>query len=86
MGHLRVHTSRRGRRPLDLGKSAPSMKAFIVTAGVAFGLLFLAHVARIFEEGTHLLTQPVFLGTTLGSAAACGWAMVILKRGTRGPT
>jgi hypothetical protein len=62
------------------------MKAFIVTAAVAFALLFLAHVARVFEEGTHLLTQPVFLGTTIGSAAACIWAIVILKRGTRGQT
>jgi hypothetical protein len=62
------------------------MKAFIATAGVAFGLLFLAHVARIFAEGTHLLTQAIFLATTVGSAGACIWAIIILKRGTRGPT
>jgi hypothetical protein len=62
------------------------MKAFVATAGVAFGLLFLAHVARIFTEGAHLLTEPIFLGTTIGSAGACIWAFVILQRGTRGPT
>jgi len=62
------------------------MRAFVATAGVAFGLLFLAHVARVFEEGAHLLTEPIFLATTVGSAGACLWAIVILKRGTRGPT
>lgn len=61
------------------------MKAFIVTAAVAFGLLTLAHIARLFEEGTHLLREPVFFGTTIGSAAICAWAIVILRRGIRGP-
>ena len=62
------------------------MKAFIVTAAIAFGLLTLAHIARVFEEGAHLLRQPIFLGTTVGSAAICFWAIVILRRGIRGPT
>jgi hypothetical protein len=56
------------------------MKAFVATTGVAFGLLFLAHIARIFAEGAHLLTEPVFLATTVGSASICAWAIVILKR------
>ena len=36
------------------------MKAYIVTTGAAFGLLTLAHIARMFEEGAHLITQPSF--------------------------
>jgi hypothetical protein len=56
------------------------MKAFIVTAAAAFGLLALAHVARIVEEGAHLLTQPIFLATTVGSAGICVWAIVILRQ------
>ena len=64
------------------------MKAYVVTTGVAFGLLALAHITRIFEEGTHLLTEPIFLATSVGSASICVWAIVILRqrRGTRGPT
>ena len=64
------------------------MKAYVVTTGVAFGLLALAHIARVFVEGAHLLTEPIFLATTVGSAGICVWAMVILRqrRGTLGPT
>ena len=56
------------------------MKAYMVTTGTAFGLLTLAHVARIFEEGVHLIIQPVFLVTTVGSACICMWAIFLLKK------
>jgi len=56
------------------------MKAYIITTGTAFGLLTLAHVARIFEEDVHLITQPVFLVTTVGSACICVWAILLLKK------
>jgi hypothetical protein len=59
------------------------MKAYIVTTGVAFALLALAHLARIFEEGAHLITEPIFLATTVGSVGMCVWAIVILKQPTR---
>jgi hypothetical protein len=59
------------------------MKAYIVTTGAAFGLLALAHIARIFEEGAHLITEPLFLVTTVGSVSICVWAIIILKRPTR---
>jgi|SRR5215472_5420543 len=44
------------------------MRAYIATTGAAFGLLTLAHIARMFEEGAHLITQPVFLLTTWQNA------------------
>jgi hypothetical protein len=56
------------------------MRAYIVTTGAAFGLLTLAHIARMFEEGVHLITQPVFLLTTVGSASVCVWAIILLKK------
>ena len=56
------------------------MRAYIVTTGAAFGLLTLAHIARMFEEGAHLITQPVFLLTTVGSASVCVWAIILLKK------
>ncbi|HYS56365.1 MAG TPA: hypothetical protein VER58_21615 [Thermoanaerobaculia bacterium] len=56
------------------------MKTYIATTGVAFGLLVLAHVARVFQEGGHLLKEPFFLATTVGSAGVCVWAIILLKK------
>ena len=56
------------------------MRAYIVTTGAAFGLLTLTHIARMFEEGAHLITQPVFLLTTVGSASVCVWAIILLQK------
>jgi hypothetical protein len=56
------------------------MKAYIVTTGAAFGLLALAHIARMFEEGAHLIGEQVFLATTVGSVSVCVWAIILLKR------
>jgi len=56
------------------------MKAYIVTTGAAFGLLTLAHIARMFEEGAHLIKQSVFLLTTVGSASVRVWAIILLKK------
>ena len=56
------------------------MKSYIVTTGAAFGFLFLAHVARVIDEGTQLLGQPVFLLTTIGSLGVCAWAIALLTK------
>jgi hypothetical protein len=56
------------------------MKAYIVTTGIAFGLIALAHFARLASEGMHLIKEPVFLLTTLGSISICVWAVVLLKK------
>jgi hypothetical protein len=59
------------------------MKSYIMTTGAAFGLIALAHIVRIFAEGAHLITEPLFLFTTVGSVSICVWAIVILKQPTR---
>ena len=56
------------------------MKTYIVTTGAAFGLLTLAHIARLFAEGVRLMIEPVFVITTVGSACVCIWAIVLLKK------
>ena len=56
------------------------MKSYIVTTGGAFGLLALAHIARMFEEGAHLIREPIFLLTTVGSVSVCVWAIILLKK------
>ena len=56
------------------------MKAYVATTGAAFGLLVLAHVARLFAEGTPVLREPIFLVTTAGTLGACVWAIMLIKR------
>jgi hypothetical protein len=50
------------------------MRAYLVTTGAAFV------IAHMFEEGVHLITQPGFLLTTVGSASVCVWAIILLKK------
>ena len=50
------------------------VRAYVIATGAIFGLITLAHVWRVYEEGTRLLTQPGFILTTLLSAGLCLWA------------
>ena len=59
------------------------MKAYIVTTGVIFGLITLAHIWRAVEEGPHLATEPVFILLTVAAAGLCLWAFRLLWRAPR---
>ena len=56
------------------------MKAYIITTGVIFGLITVAHIMRFVMEGSRLATEPVFILLTLLSAALCVWAWQVLRR------
>jgi hypothetical protein len=56
------------------------VRSYIVTTGAAAVLLALAHLARIFVEGTHLLGQPAFLLSTVASIGIAVWALALLRR------
>lgn len=56
------------------------MRIYLMTTGVVFGLIVLAHVARVFAEGPHLATDPVFMLLTLAAAAISFWSWRLLKR------
>lgn len=56
------------------------MKYYVMTTGIAFGLLALAHVARVVLEGAHVAKSPIFVVTTIGSIALCIWALLLVKR------
>ena len=56
------------------------MKAYVGVTGAVFGLLALVHIARLFAEGAHLLTEPFFLATTGVSIGACVWAIALLRK------
>ena len=59
------------------------MKAYVMTTGAVFGLLTLAHVWRVLEEGLHLARDPFFLLITLAAGSLCLWACRLLSSATR---
>lgn len=59
------------------------MKAYVMTTGAVFGLLALIHLWRFVEEGTHLMTDPWFIATTLIAASLCAWAVRLLRFAAR---
>ena len=59
------------------------MRAYLTTTGAVFGLLALAHLWRIIEEGSHLATDPWFVLITLVAAGLCLWAFRLLKLSPR---
>ena len=59
------------------------MKAYVIVTGVIFGLITLAHIARMFAEGSHLATDSWFNLLTVVAAALCFWAGYLLRRSPR---
>ncbi len=59
------------------------MKAYVVTTGAVFGLLTLAHLWRIMEEGTDLATNPWYVLITVAAAALSLWAWRLVRLSTR---
>ncbi len=56
------------------------MRAYVMTTGVVFGLLTLAHVWRAIEEGPHLATEPWYVLITVAAATLSLWAWRLLRR------
>jgi hypothetical protein len=59
------------------------MKAYLITTGAVFGLLTVAHIWRVVEEGPHLAERPWHMLITVATAALCVWACVLLRRAPR---
>ena len=59
------------------------MKAYIMTTGSVFGLIVLAHVWRVVEEGPQLATDPFYILLTAAAAALCVWAWRLLRLAPR---
>ena len=56
------------------------MKTYIITTGVIFALITLAHLLRIVTENKHLATDPFFMIITLLSTGLSLWAFLVLRR------
>lgn len=48
--------------------------------GALFGLLTLAHIWRVIEEGPQLAREPWYVLITITAAALCLWAWRLLRR------
>ena len=59
------------------------MKTYVVTTGVLFGLLTLAHVLRIVYESRALASDPGYMLITTATAALSVWACLLLARRAR---
>jgi hypothetical protein len=55
------------------------MKAYIITTGIVFGLIVLAHIARVTAEGLGLLKDPFFILSSLAAVALSLWAWRVLR-------
>ncbi len=59
------------------------MKTYVITSGSVFGLLVLAHIARLVVEGPHVLRDFWFVLFTVLAAGLSVWAWRVLPRSTR---
>jgi hypothetical protein len=59
------------------------MKTYVMTTGVLFGLIAMAHVWRVVEEGPDLATNPWYVLMTIAAAALCLWAWRLVRVSTR---
>jgi hypothetical protein len=66
-----------------LAPGGDPMKAYVMTTGALFGLLTLAHLLRIIQEGRHLTNDPLYILITLAAATLCLWAWRLLRLSTR---
>ena len=55
-------------------------RCYIAATGIVFALLVVAHVARMFAEGPHILGEPMIVVTTLASLGLAIWAALLLFR------
>jgi hypothetical protein len=59
------------------------MRTYVVTTGILFGLVTVAHLLRILYESRALASDPGYLLLTAAAAALCAWACVLIMRRTR---
>lgn len=56
------------------------MRCYVIATGIAFALIFVLHVARLFAEGAWLLREPMFILTSILSLGLAIWGAVLVIR------
>ncbi len=59
------------------------MKAYVMTTGVIFGVVVIAHIWRMLSENAQLATDPAYLAITITAGALCLWAVSLIMRSPR---
>ena len=57
------------------------MKAYLITNGIVYLLVVLAHILRVSAEGAHLVRDPAYVALTLFAAALSLWSFLLLRSG-----
>ena len=57
-----------------------SARGYVITSGVIFALITLAHIARVAVEGARLAHEPFFVLLTIGTTALSVWAWSVAAR------
>jgi hypothetical protein len=61
------------------------MRAYVVTTGLMFGLLVIAHIARLAVEGPGALRSPIFVIASLLSIGMLVWSILVFQSFDRRP-
>jgi hypothetical protein len=56
------------------------LRCYVIATGIIFALIFVAHLVRVFVEGSGILLEPMIIVTTLLSLGAAIWAAVLIFR------
>lgn len=59
------------------------MRTYVGISGLIFALIFAAHVARVYAEGSGLLHEPFIIVSSLLALGLSLWALVLLTRSQR---
>ena len=59
------------------------MRTYVMTTGILFGLVTMAHIWRVFVEGPGLATDPWYILLTVVAAGLCLWAWRLIRLSTR---
>jgi hypothetical protein len=59
------------------------VKAYVITTGIVFGLITVAHIWRGIVEGPRLAAEPWFVLLTVFVAGLCFWSVRLLLRWPR---
>jgi EamA domain-containing membrane protein RarD len=55
------------------------MRAYVITTGIVFALIVVAHVARAVAEGLTLLKEPDYILSTLAAVALVLWSWRVFR-------
>jgi hypothetical protein len=56
------------------------MRCYVIATGIIFALMFVAHIARVYVEGTWVLREPMIMVTSVLSLGLAIWAAVLIRR------